>query len=90
MGWSWVSVDEPIMSPYQDERISNQRATIGSIGHITKDSSEIITDVEATSVGPVVDLTSSQTDLITLAYAVLIGGATLACPQQGLRDAWRR
>ena len=79
LGWSWVSVDEPNPEPvsrYQDERVSAQRTPRGDDEVSTKDTSEIMTDVEATSVAPVMafEFGSAQTDLVTLSYAVLIGG----------------
>ena len=87
LGWSWISVDEanPEPSRYQDERLSVPRGEVS-----TKDTSEIITDVEATSVAPIVDLAfgSAQTDLVTLSYAVLIGGAEMrACMHETLPHA---
>ena len=45
----------------------------GSIS--SEDTPESITDVEASSFGPILDWVTNQRDLVTLSYAVLIGAA---------------
>ena len=59
---------------YLDDRVSV--STSGRPASIdAEDTPEGITDVEASSVGPVMTWVSDQRDLVTLSYAVLIGGS---------------
>ena len=62
---------------YGDERVSDAVAPramrSGSIS--SEDTPESITDVEASSFGPILDWVTNQRDLVTLSYAVLIGAA---------------